>query len=234
MNTVNFNIKHIFFDLDNTLWDFKTNSELILNQLFNEFGLRQEFHNFLIFHHIYKHHNQNMWIAYNNGEITRTELIFKRFYLTLKERDIDDKILAEDMVNYYLELSTYQTKLFPGTKEILKYLNTKNYICHIISNGFIDTQSKKIENSGLKKYFKTFTFSEEVGYSKPSKEIFELALSKSNANANESLMVGDNFKTDIKGALNINMKAILINNTNISPTDKHITLPTLYCLSKIL
>lgn len=234
MKIVTSDLKHIFFDLDNTLWDFKANSESTLIQIFNEFGLRQEFLSFIIFHHIYKHHNQKMWIAYNKGNITKEELITKRFHLTLKEKGIDDKILAEDMGNAYLELSAYQTKLFPGTVETLKYLKEKKYHCHIITNGFIKVQSKKIENCGLSEYFNTFTFSEEAGCSKPDKKIFELALNKSKAKVTESIMIGDDINTDIKGALNINMKAIHINHSQKATNDKHIVIPNIKVLSKLL
>lgn len=227
-------IKHIFFDLDNTLWDFKKNSEATLIQIFNEFGLRQEFHNFLIFHHIYKHHNQKMWIAYNKGNITKDELIIKRFHLTLKERGIDDKMLAEDMGRAYLELSPNKTILFPGTLETLENLNSKGYICHIITNGFIKVQTNKIENCGLSKYFKTVTFSEEAGCSKPDKRIFELALEKAKAKLSESIMVGDDANTDIKGAVNINMKAIQINNAQTKNDQQHMVIPEIKILSTIL
>lgn len=234
MNIKKSDIKHIFFDLDNTLWDFKKNSENTLIQIFNEFGLRQEFHNFLIFHHIYKHHNQKMWIAYNQGNITKEELITKRFHLTLKEKGIDDKELALDMGEAYLELSAYQTILFPGTKEILQYLKEKNYHCHIITNGFIKVQSKKIDNCGLTDFFDTLTFSEEAGCSKPNKKIFELALNKAKAELSESIMVGDDINTDIKGAINLNMRAIHIHTSQEEIHENHIVIPNLKQIFDIL
>lgn len=229
-----FDIKHIFLDLDNTLWDFKSNSESTLKQLFNEFGLRTEFHDFLIFHHIYKHHNKKMWIAYNQGNIKKEELIYKRFFYTLKEKGIDDKDLAMDMGEAYLELSTYQTKLFPNTMETLDNLIQKGYYCHIITNGFIRVQNNKIKNCGLVDYINTVTCSEEAGCSKPNKKIFELALSKANANTNDSIMIGDDYNTDIQGAINMNMNYIHVFNSPEWEKNEYPTIPNISRLREIL
>ncbi len=228
------NIRHIFFDLDNTLWDFKANSESTLMPLFNEFGLRTKFHDFIIFHHIYKHHNQKMWIAYNQGNISKEELIVKRFYYTLKEKGINDRVLAEDLGEAYLEVSACQTKLFPKTVETLNHLNSKGYACHIITNGFIRVQTKKIMNCGLSDIIETLTCSEEAGCSKPNKEIFELALSKAKAVIPESIMVGDDFNTDIRGARNINMQAIHVDNSPEWQNNGHPTIHSIADLCQIL
>lgn len=228
------NIKHIFFDLDNTLWDFNSNSENSLHQLFNEFGLRTEFHDFLIFHHIYKYHNKRMWIAYNQGNIKKDELIYKRFYYTLKEKGINDKELATDMGEAYLEVSACQTKLFPNTLETLNILKSKGYICHIITNGFTNIQTKKIKNCSLDNIIETITCSEEAGCSKPQKGIFELALSKGMANISDSIMVGDDYKTDIQGAINMNMQAIHLDNSPEWDKNEHPTISSITDLRNIL
>lgn len=224
-------INHLFFDLDNTLWDFKANSVASLKQLFNEFGLKVEFKDFIIFHHIYKHHNQKMWIAYNQGLIDKEELIFRRFYYTIKERKIDDRELAKEMGEAYLEISACQTKLFPDTINTLKSLKDKGYNCHIITNGFINVQTKKISNCGIADLVDTVTCSEEAGSSKPQRAIFELALSKAKASINDSVMIGDDYNTDIKGAENIRMQAIHIDSSPNWEKNEH---PTINCISRLL
>jgi len=175
-----------------------------------------------------------MWIAYNHGNIKMEELIYKRFYYTLKEKGINDRELAEDMGEAYLEVSACQTKLFPNTTNTLKYLCSKGYTCHIITNGFIKVQTKKIHNCGLADIIDTVTCSEEAGYSKPNKEIFELALSKSKAKVSESIMVGDDYKTDIQGAMNMNMQAIHLDNSPEWDKNEHPTISSISDLCKVL
>ena len=70
---------------------------------------------------------------------------------------------------------------------------------------------KKLEKSGLSKYFKTITISEDVGFKKPSKEIFLQAVARANAVIENSVMIGDNFNADIIGAKSVGMKVIYYN-----------------------
>lgn len=200
-------IKHIFFDLDNTLWDFRKSSELALQETFNSFGLIAEFNNYIIFHKIYAHHNQRMWAKYYNNAITREELVISRFKATLKERAVNEPELAEDMNRMYMDLCFKHTSLYPNTLETLRYLKQQNYSCHAISNGFGEVQMQKIELCGLGEFLKTVTCSEDVGICKPHKGIFKHALDKAGASKNSSIMVGDDLNTDIKGARNFGLKA---------------------------
>lgn len=220
-------IKHIFFDLDNTLWDFHNNSESSLNQIFNEFALSHSFHNFLLFHHIYSHHNRILWESYYEGNIDRDTLLYKRFYLTLRHVHIDDTDMAKEMAEAYMEISACQTRLMPKAKDTLDYLCSRGYKCHIITNGFSDIQNRKIQNSGLSPYIDTVTDSEEAKFTKPDKQIFLYALNKANTNIQSSVMIGDDLLTDIQGAINSGMKFIHYDispeyNTNTHPTIHHL------------
>ena len=100
--------------------------------------------------------------------------------------------------------------LFEHTFEILDYLHP-NYKMHIITNGFNEVQFKKIENSGLSKYFNKIITSEEAGVKKPNPKVFEYALEKANTNASSSIMIGDNIEADIEGAINCGIRAIHYN-----------------------
>ena len=120
------NIKHIFFDLDHTLWDFEKNSHTTLLQLIKDFKLIEKgidtADNFI---KKYKIHNEELWELYREDKIKKEELRGKRFQLALAEYDIDDSELAEQFGLAYIQQSPIKTALFPYTHEVLLYLKKK-------------------------------------------------------------------------------------------------------------
>ncbi len=105
------------------------------------------------------------------------------------------------------------TALFPDALEVLQYLQDKKYKLHLITNGFAEVQWIKIENSGLKPFFEHIIISEEVGTQKPDKAIFEIAMNRASTHAEECIMIGDNYNTDIVGAQNAGMDQVFFNPT---------------------
>jgi putative hydrolase of the HAD superfamily len=207
--------KHLFFDLDHTLWDFDTNAKEALTDIYTLFALKQKgIEPFEDFYRKYLHHNQILWDRYHKGFITGEELKWRRMWRTLLEFKIGDEQLAKDMSAQFLELLPVKEKLFPHTKEILDYLTAKKYQLHLITNGFEKTQWSKLNNSGLGNYFKHVITSEGSNSLKPKKEIFEFALNKAGAALNESIMIGDNLDADIQGAMNAGMDTVFVNHIN--------------------
>ncbi|MBI2730426.1 MAG: noncanonical pyrimidine nucleotidase, YjjG family [Sphingobacteriales bacterium] len=209
------NYKHIFFDLDHTIWDFETNSFLTLKKMYEEFDLpAQGVGPFSEFHTVYREHNHKLWDRYSKGFIKQDELRWKRMWHTLLDYKIGDEKLAKSISVRYLDVLPAQKELFPYTKEILQYLLDKQYTLHIISNGFEEVQHNKLRNSGLTHYFTKIITSEGCNYVKPQKEIFEFAMHKAGASLNESIMIGDNEEADILGAVNTGMDSVFVNHTN--------------------
>lgn len=202
--------KHLFFDLDRTLWDFEINSVKALKLIFDKRDLHQVFPDFDAFIKTYKDHNERLWGLYKLRKIRKDELRDERFRLTLKDFGLDDAKLAEQIGNDYVELSPMQTVLFPDTIEVLDYLSAK-YKMHIITNGFVEVQYKKLRISGLEKYFERVTTSEEAKASKPKPGIFRAALSSANAKKTESLMIGDDLENDILGAKKFGIDQVFFN-----------------------
>ncbi len=210
MNIHNKKYRHLFFDLDRTLWDFESNSIITLNIIFEKQGLHKIFPDFKIFVEHYKRHNEILWDLYRKGLITKDKLRNERFLRTLQEFSCEDEKLAKKIGDDYIELSPQQTGLFPGTIETLDYLKTK-YNMHIITNGFVEVQYTKLKNSGLKHYFDRIITSEEAKASKPKPEIFHCAISSSQAKKTESLMIGDDLKNDIIGAKKYGIDQVFFN-----------------------
>jgi len=202
-------LKHIFFDLDRTLWDFERNSKTALIQLFGEFKLDAFVNDFNSFHEVYRKINASYWEDYANGRVTKERLRVGRFHDTLVHFGINDIHLSRTISEGYVKVSPYQTHLFPGTKEVLQQLNDQNYRLHIITNGFKEVQFIKLENSGLRHFFEDVLCSEEVGKNKPNPEIFQAAMQRTGAKSNSSLMIGDDFEADVLGAERCGIRGIL-------------------------
>ena len=187
-------IKHIFFDLDNTLWDFNTNSKKTFVKILklNNVGISID-----DFMDVYLPINDHYWKLYREEKVSLEKLRFERFSQTFNKlcyRVSDGKIfsLIQDYIKY---LSTYNN-LVEGARELLDSLHSI-YTLHVITNGHRDIQLKKIEQAGLTPFFRNIITSDDVGVKKPNPKIFLYALDKSNALPEESLMIGDDYEADI-------------------------------------
>lgn len=206
--------KHLFFDLDHTLWDFDANAKLTLTEIYSCFNLEaMGVAPFTSFYQYYLLHNETLWDRYHKGYISAEELKWRRMWRTLLEFRIGDEQLARQMSQKFLELLPTRKLLFPHTIEILNYLAAKHYQLHIITNGFEKIQWTKLNNSGLGDFFKQVITSETSNSLKPRKEIFDYALLKAGASIEDSIMLGDNLDADIQGAINAGMATVFVNHT---------------------
>lgn len=202
--------KHIFFDLDRTLWDFEKNSLETLEEIYHIFSLDNYFQSFEEFLKIYRKHNIHLWSEYRKGKITKDFLKVERFVLTLNELNINDKDLANQLAQAYVDLSPKKNNLLPFSREIVEHLH-KGYKLHIITNGFKEVQFPKLRNCNLSEYFDVVVTSEEADSQKPQAHIFEYALEKAHASKNESIMIGDDLIADISGAKNFGIDQVFFN-----------------------
>ncbi|MDP4130511.1 MAG: YjjG family noncanonical pyrimidine nucleotidase [Bacteroidota bacterium] len=227
--------KHLFFDLDHTLWDFDSNSREALQDIYTSLSLKEAgVDDFGIFHSNYLAHNNRLWDKYRNGQIKVDELRWKRMALALLDFKIGDDGLAHKMGNAFLELLPTKTLLFPDTVYILQYLRAKAYQLHLITNGFEKTQHAKMKSSGINGFFQEVITSEGSNSLKPHPEIFAYALLKTGAAKRESIMIGDTPEVDILGALNAGMDQVYVNHTqNPEPVKATYTVTSLKELENI-
>jgi putative hydrolase of the HAD superfamily len=208
--------KHLFFDLDHTLWDFEANARATLETLYERLSLKERgIHDFELFYKNYLIHNEKLWERYRKGFIKQDELRVKRMWLSLLDFKIADDELSRQLSVQFLELLPTRTILFPYTREILQYLAGKGYSLHLITNGFEKTQHSKLMYSGLDGFFAEVITSEGSNSLKPNKEIFEYALKKSGASLHESIMIGDTPEVDILGAKNAGMDQVFVNHLKV-------------------
>ena len=222
-----YSLKNIFFDLDHTLWDFERNSELTFDFIFRKLDLEIDLKNFLS---KYNPINQKCWKLYRENKISQKELRIKRLVKTFEIIQFEIQFYKiEEISNLYIKHLLTFKNLFDGTHELLHFLK-KKYRLHVITNGFEDVQNFKILNSGLSSYFENIFTADSLGYKKPNPKIFKLAMGKVGANPKSSLMIGDSFEADIKGALEVNMQALHFNSHN-EPI--HNRCPIFYSLTDI-
>lgn len=201
-------MKWIFFDLDDTLWDFKANSLTSLRHIYKEYDvLRMAFPEEKDFIDTYHLHNAELWRQHHHGLISSDFLKKERFRRTLKGRvDVGDDTFTLLDESYLLKLASLPQTV-EGAFRILDRLRHR-FLIGIISNGFLDTQYRKLRSSGLDRYVQRMIISDEVGIQKPDGRIFEYALAETGADRRDVIMVGDNPEADIEGALNAGWKAI--------------------------
>lgn len=220
-------IKHIFFDLDHTLWDFEKNSALTFKKILDKNNVPVDFERFLA---VYVPVNLEYWRLFREEKISKKELRYQRLSKTFKaiEFDASDELINLLAAQYIENLSSFN-HLFEYTEELLKNLQ-ENYTLHIITNGFRDVQQRKIKASGISPYFEHIIDSESVDVKKPNPKIFHHALELANVAPENALMIGDSFEADILGALEVKMKVIQV---DFDKKYNHLLCPIVHHLNEI-
>lgn len=203
--------KHLFFDLDHTLWDYTSNSREALIEMYSQLNLEGIFKNSGNLVNTFRQYNEWVWGEYKNDRMTKSVLRTRRFELTLEEFGVSDSEFAIRMNNAFLEIMPYKTALVDGAWELMEYLESKSYKMYIVTNGFTNTQIEKLSSSKLNQFISKMFSSEQIGYNKPKPQIFEWALKSANARKAESLMIGDELVADVSGARKFGIDQVYYN-----------------------
>ena len=203
--------RHIFFDLDHTLWDFEKNANETLHTLYERYDFAR-FDTFAVekFVSVYSDINHALWRLYQSNKITQQQLRDTRFVRTLTRLGVPENQIPANISAEFTDILPLKSAVFPFTHEVLDYLKP-NYRLHLITNGFNDMQSAKLVSSNLTHYFEEVITSEHSGYLKPDPRMFRHALERTGATAAESLMIGDNLECDVLGAYNAGIDQVYFN-----------------------
>ena len=208
--------KAVFLDWDDTIGDFHGAADLALAQMYEKYELDRYFASLDEFVGLYKPHNLELWAKYGEDKVTKEYLSLDRFLFPLMHGSLYPNgetaqviRLAMTMSDDFLALTTAHFSLLPGAEEIVRYLAEK-YPLTIVTNGFIEVQYEKFDKSGLRDCFAHIVLSEEVGCQKPNPRIFEEALRLNGLSADEVVMVGDSWYSDIQGAINAGIDQIWV------------------------
>lgn len=209
--------KDLFIDFDDTLYDTRGNAIIALGELFEWAELGRWFGDAQEFYDAYWDANITLWGQYSKGEIERDYLIVERFRRPLAVRmpnpTRDYCLMVSDK---FLELCSCKSGVVDGAHDLMRHLKQQGYRLHICSNGFHEVQYKKLTACGLKDYFDTIILSEDAGANKPSPLFFDYALRQTCAQRETTLMIGDNYNTDILGAKAAGIDTMLFNRWDAS------------------
>lgn len=207
-------IKHIFFDLDHTLWDFEENSKLCLLKIYEKYQSLFYKTDFDAFFNAFTFINTELWYQFDTKKITNDELRKTRFKLSFESLNIFiDEDMSFKMNEILVDNLQFQKILVPGTIELLNYLKPK-YKLHILSNGYYDIQINKMTHSGILEFFENVFTQDVIVFRKPQLEFFNTVMDKINTSAENCIMVGDNLLADIKGATDAGIKAYYLGPEN--------------------
>lgn len=204
--------KNLFFDLDDTLWAFSANAHDTFEEIYLKHGLDAFFDSFDHFYSIYQSRNAELWAEYGNGQITKEELNRQRFLYPLEAVGAGDAVLAKEYSDDFFAVIPTKGRLMPHAKEILEYL-APHYNLYILSNGFRELQANKMRAGGIDGYFDKIILSDDIGVMKPWPEVFHFALSATQSELRDSLMIGDSWEADITGANGVGMHQAFYNVT---------------------
>jgi YjjG family noncanonical pyrimidine nucleotidase len=210
-------IKHLFFDLDHTLWDFERNAEECIFEIFEEKA--DIIPSKVIFEEFYAAFsivNQSLWAQLDAKEITHEYLRTHRFKNSFKKVGVSIDIdLSNEFDNLFLEKLPTKGHLIEGSVPLLESLKD-HYKVHMITNGYLQIQTRKMQNSGILHYFENIVTYDVANSRKPEKAMYHHALELANCSASESLMIGDSYIADIQGAVNAGLKAVHFDQTGMS------------------
>lgn len=202
----------VIFDADETLFHFDAAKGMSL--MFERMGVpfsEQDYRD-------YQAQNQPLWTALQNGDITPEQLKHQRFAAWAERLNTTTQALNSSFFVAMADICQF----LPGAQTLLEHLHGRVNMA-IITNGFTELQSMRLEKLNISRYFEPIIISEQVGVAKPDRAIFEAAWQRmGQPDKREVLMVGDNIQADIYGGQQAGFDTCWLNRDGKAKPD-HIT-----------
>lgn len=180
--------------------------------MYQKYDYDRFFRSFQHFYTLYQYRNVELWEEYGRGQVSKEELNRQRFLYPLEAVGARDAALAEAFSDDFFSVIPTKSRLMPHAYEVLEYLAEK-YNLYILSNGFQELQCHKMRSAGIDRFFKKIVLSDDIGVLKPWPEIFHFALSATQSEVRDSLMIGDSWENDVAGAKGVGMHQVFYNVT---------------------
>ncbi|WP_208423168.1 YjjG family noncanonical pyrimidine nucleotidase [Latilactobacillus fragifolii] len=199
--------RYLFFDMDNTLFDFDADEEQALAQLFKDQGVPLS----AATKKAYQAFNQSLWRQYEAGTLTREMLLNTRFATFFKEQ-FNQIVDGPTLSRNYLDKLARGHALMPQAEMLLKVLQADNVKLYVTTNGVANTQYRRLQDAGLSTYFDAVFVSEELGYQKPDPRYFQRVFKQLvGISQAEALIVGDSLTSDVQGGQNVGVSTAWYN-----------------------
>lgn len=194
--------KHLFFDLDHTLWDYERCAAETWQELYVQFDLARLAPGISCqqFTDTYRTINRQLWAAFSRGDITKRELRHQRFARVFTALGLPESLMPAALPEAWQQASPCKPHLMPHAATMLQALHGR-YALHVITNGFGASQRQKLQSAGVLPLFQQVITADNCGgFQKPHAAIFEYAMRTCDAQPRHCLMIGDNAETDVAGA----------------------------------
>ena len=191
-------IKTVFLDLDDTILDFQKGERLAIEKTLEMIGISPDEKTI----NRYMEINLAHWRALERREMTRDQVLYGRFEQLFRELSVDgDPVRTQEI---YQKLLSMEHDFLPGGRELLEDLTKDGkYSLYIATNGIPEVQNPRIDDSGIRKYFKAVFISYDFGVGKPSKEFFDRCFERIEGfRREETIILGDSLTSDIQGGIN--------------------------------
>ncbi len=197
--------EYLFFDADNTLWDFNLSEKFALFKVLSEEGIDYDPDFLDIWHEI----NRVAWHQLEGGYLSAEDLRWVRFerFFEKIEKAADYRSVGK---RYLAHLGTTDF-MVPGALALLQRLHNQRRLA-LVTNGLKEVQRKRLQNTGIEQYFDAIVISDEIGHAKPNAEFFDYLFEQLNhPEKNKALIIGDSINSDIKGGNNYNIATCWFN-----------------------
>lgn len=208
----------LLFDADGTLFDYERAESVALAQAFRQIGLPFDPSHLAAYRRI----NQALWQEVEKGQLTPATVKVRRFELLLQTLQAAHSPAAFSA--NYLQCLANCSHLVEDAEQTLRTLH-RNYRLAILTNGLKEVQRGRLALSPIRHYISELIISEEIGFAKPAREFFDIALARlGHPPKNQVLMIGDGWTSDILGAAQSGLDACWYNPARKPrPAHPHIT-----------
>jgi len=208
--------QHLFFDLDRTLWDLHAANERTMAVLQAQHAKVLGERNLAHISKQFRQINDHLWTViqtkgYGVSYVRKRRMLhwLQSMELSLSAGEINQ--LSRELEALYTATMPHQNCPFPHVLTTLDALRTDGYSLHVITNGALDAQEKKLDAMGIKGHFDGITTSDQCKAYKPRRAIFAHALHRAHVRAEDAWMVGDSWERDMLGAKAIGMRTAWYN-----------------------
>jgi YjjG family noncanonical pyrimidine nucleotidase len=186
----------LLFDADGTLFDYDRAERAALAGALQQIGVAFEPEHLTA----YRRFNQQVWQAFERGQITPDALKVRRFELLFQSIGVAHS--PADFSPRYLAALADCSALLDGALEVVQTLR-KNHQIAVVTNGLQAVQRRRLNRSAIRDCVAEVFISEELGVAKPAPEFFDAVFARlGNPTKRDVLMIGDNWSSDIVGGVN--------------------------------